>query len=100
RRSGVDQVRTEEAVERLTRDRLAALAAGFEPAEIDRGCGAADDAVGAVAERRLVDDRIIDFGLDAARLAPRLREDVVDVHVLPEEDDVVELLPGTEILRA
>src|SRR5688572_8633088 len=36
-----------------------------------------DDSVGSVAERRLIDNRVVNFYVDFLRLAPGLREDVM-----------------------
>jgi len=52
----------------------------------------ADNPIGAVGERRFVDDGIIDFGFDATVPAPILGKDVVNVDVFTEEDSVIEFL--------
>jgi hypothetical protein len=64
--------------------------------EVFRGRGTADDAVSPVAEGRLVDDRVINIPGQLLSFAPDLREDVMDVDGLIEEDRVVVVLPTGE----
>src|SRR5690606_33408119 len=87
-----DQVRAEVGIEAGALDWRRAGRAFFKGREVLRRCAAANDTVGAIGERRLVDDGIKPAGRNALLLAPILREDVVDIDILAEEDRIAELL--------
>ncbi len=71
---------------------------GFQFGKIMGGRGTPDKPVCSIGEGGLVDDRIKDIGLDSLPLAPVLREDVVDINILSEEDGMIEFLAGAEVL--
>lgn len=70
----------------------------FKPGKVIRRRYATEYAVGAARERSLVDDGIEHGRGIPVRFAPVLREDVVDVHVLIEEDGLLKLLTGAKVL--
>ena len=74
-------------------DRRVVFSACLQSFQIDRWCYAAKNAIGLVAERRLVDDGVKNLWLDLLLLAPVLREDVMDIDVFVEEHCVLEVWP-------
>ena len=94
----VNQMRCEIAIEPLAINRWRCRIAFFQFGQVLRWRNTADDPVRPVGKRCLVDNGIKDIRLDAMLLAPVLREDVMDVDILAEEDRVVEFLTRTKIL--
>jgi len=71
-------------------DCLGLRAVIFDPCEVLARRNASDDPIRPGRERGLIDDGVVDLLRDALLLAPVLREDVVNVDVLIEEDGVAE----------